>query len=228
MIRELHYGIILVTLIAIIGIVSVKVISGNTNKRLEARADSLELASAATDVLVNQVRERAAIDSARADSVEAENAALRRDLTAARNRSARVIIRVDSIRATIDEDTLTAGVRTFLEAQREVCKACAEERGLEQRRADKAESELSRIRPRFDSSRLLLFQVQAERDTALALVGDYQNQLDPGFFRQFFQDLPQKAACAGAGAVIAEINNGKALTGAAIALGVCLAMEAIF
>lgn len=226
MIRELRYGIVLVAIIIVVGLAS-KIIDRRALAELRVRSDSLKLTAAATDVLVDQVRQRAAADSTRADSVEAANAALRRDLTAARNRSARVIVRVDSVRATIDEDTLTAGLRTLLAAEREVCKACAEERGLEQRRADKAESELNRIQPRFNSSRLLLFRVQAERDTALALVGDYQRQLNPGLFRRLFKDLPQKAACAAGGAAVAAINDGDVLLGAGIGLVACLVVEAM-
>lgn len=184
--------------------------------------------AAAADVLIGQVRQQAAADSTRADSVEVVNAALRRDIVTARRRSARVIVRVDSVRATIDEDTLTTGLQTLLAAEREVCKACAAERDLERIRADKSESELRRIQPRFTSTRLLLFRVQAQRDSALALAGDAIAAASPNFFAKLFQDIPQKLACAVGGAIVAEVNDGKALTGAAIALGVCLAMEAIF
>jgi hypothetical protein len=62
----------------------------------------------------------------------------------------------------------------------------------------------------------------------LALSSDAIAAASPNFFRDLFKDIPRKLACAGAGAVVAEINNGKALTGAAVALVICLAGEALF
>ena len=227
MIRELRYGIVLVAIIIVVGLTS-KIFDIRTNKKLEARADSLELGSAVTDVLIDQLRQQVANDSTQAVADSIEKIVLRRDLTAARNRSARVIIRVDSVRATINEDTLTAGVQVLLTAEREVCKACAVELDLEKRRADKAESELNRIWPRFESSQLLLFRVQGERDSALDLVSDYQRQLNPGFFRRFFKDLPQKAACGAGGAAVAAFNDGDVLLGAGIGLVACLVVKAVF
>lgn len=227
MIRQLHYGIVLVAMIIVVGLTS-KIVDSRTNKKLEARADSLELGSAVTDVLIDQLRQQVADDSTNADSVTAMYVALRDSITNAQETTATAIVRVVAVRSTIDEDTLTAGLRTLLTAEREVCKACAVERGLEKRRADKAESELSRIRPRFESSQLLLFRVQGERDSALKLVSDYQRVVDPGFFRRFFKDLPQKAACAGGGAAVAAFNDGDVLLGAGIGLAACLVVEAVF
>ncbi len=205
-----------------------KLFSTRVVDELKERLSVQSVEAAATDVLIGQIRQRAANDSMRAVADSIEKAHLRRDIVTARRRSVRATVRLDSIAATINEDTLTTGVQDLLAGQREVCKACAEERDLERTRADKAESELSRIGPRFESNRLLLYRVQAQRDSALVLAGDAISAASPSFFRDLFKDIPRKLACAGGGAVVAEVNNGKALTGAAIALGLCLAMEAIF
>ncbi|KKK58842.1 hypothetical protein LCGC14_3040390, partial [marine sediment metagenome] len=74
----------------------------------------------------------------------------------------------------------------------------------------------------------LIRAVRAERDSAMVIIAGHEKRLEFNFFRSLFQDLPRKAACAVGGSIVAELNNGKALTGAAIALGVCLAVEAIF
>ncbi len=205
-----------------------KFFDGRTIDQLKDRLSVQKVEAAATDVLIDRVRRQAATDSANADSVVGMYAALRDSLTDARETTSTAIVRVVTVRSTINEDTLTAGLRTLLAAEREVCNACAAERNLERTRADKAESDLRLIRPRLDSARKLLFAVRAERDRALDLSGDAIAATSPNFFSKLFQDLPRKAACAGAGAIVAEVNDGKALTGAAIALGVCLAFEALF
>lgn len=79
----------------------------------------------------------------------------------------------------------------------------------------------------LNSSRLLVFQLQTERDSALDLIGDYQRQLNPGFFRRLFKDLPQKMACGAGGAAVAAFNDGDVLLGAGIGLVACVLVGAI-
>ena len=194
---------------------------------LEAQLDSVKLSSAATDVLIGQVREDAASDAARADSVEVVIEAIRRDLTQARARSARVIVRVDSARATVDEDTLSAGLRNLLMIEREVAESYRVGWGLERRLREEAEAELTRIRPILDRTRLLLFTVQSQRDTALAIGTSLLAQVNPGFWGSLWADLPQKAACGAGGAAVAALNEGDAFLGAGIGVAVCIFVGAI-
>ena len=228
MIREIRFAIILTAVVMAIATIGISFFAQRAVKTLRAQTDSLKLTAAATDVLVDQVRQQAAQDSVRADSVELAYAALMIDLDAARRRTARVIIRVDSVRLTVDEDTLTAGLQALLAAERAVCEACAAERDLERIRANSDEEALRRIRPLFNDTRLLLFTLQRERDSAFTIIGGYQNQLDPSLFRRFFRDLPQKVACAASGAAVAALNDGDALVGADIGLAGCILIDAIF
>ena len=223
----MNRGIVIVTIVAgFLGILSIR--SRLQVDGLEAQLNSVKLSSAATDVLVAQVRQDAASDSARADSVEAVLRVIRRDLTQARARSARVIIRVDSVRLTMDEDTLTAGVRNLLAAERAVCEACAAERDLERRRADVAETENRLIGPQLDASRLLVYDLQAQRDTALAIGTSLMAQINPGFWRGLFLDLPEIGAGAAAGAAVATLNDGDVLLGAGIGAAVALVFKQVF
>ena len=166
-------------------------------------------------------------DSVARDSLELVNATLRLNLQRAQTQTVRIVQVRDSARATIEEDTLSAGLRNLLSIEREVAESFRIERDLKRELREGAEQQIATLLERQRALRILLLDVTAQRDSALVLVGDAIDAVSPNFFRDLFKDIPRKLACGGAGAIVAEINNGKALTGAAIALGICLAVEAI-
>ncbi len=225
--RDLLVAIILIVVLAVAALAS-KLIDKSAIDDLKERLTTQTVEAAATDVLVDQMSRQATADSVRTDSVEAVVEELRRDIAQAGARSAVIVARVDSIAATIDEDTLTLGLQALLTAQRDLCAACAEERDLERRRANLAESEAARIGPRLADARLLVLDLQTQRDSALALAGDAVDRLSPSWFKLLLQDLPQKAACAAGGAAVATYNEGQILLGAGIGLAACLVVTAVF
>ena len=222
-------------LVIVIATISVLILAGVSRfldareiKDLKDRLSAQQIEAAATDVLIEQVRQQAAADSANRDSVTGMYAALRDSLTEAGEATTAATVRVEAVRATIDEEALTPKVRELLAAERAVCTACAKERDIARTLADSLESDLRLIRPRLDAARTLLFKVQGERDDALELSGDAIERLQPNFFQVLFGEIPQMMACAGGGALAATIYDGNALVGAGIGLAACLIKEAIF
>lgn len=84
-----------------------------------------------------------------------------------------------------------------------------------------------RIGPQLDASRRLVFDLQAQRDSALVVGRALLAQVRPGFWRGLWADLPQKIACGAGGAVVAAFNEGDVMLGAGIGVAVCMAVKAI-
>ncbi len=152
---------------------------------------------------------------------------LRSDLRTAQTRTVRIVEVRDSARATIQEDTLSAGLRNLLELERGVATSFRVERDLERELRERAEVQIAKLVDRQRALRILLLDVTAQRDSALVLVGDAIAAASPSFFAKLFQDIPRKLACAGAGVTVASINDGDLLVGAGIGLAACLLVEAI-
>ncbi len=205
-----------------------KFFDGRKIQDLRERQTVLQVTASASDerqaVLIAQL----ATDSVARDSLEQLNLELRHDLQRAQTQRVRIVQVRDSARATIEEDTLSAGLRNLLSIERGVAESFRVERDLERGLKEGAERQIAQLLERQRALRLLLLDVTAQRDSALALSSDAIDAASPNFFRDLFKDIPRKLACAGAGAIVAEINNGKALTGAAVALVICLAGEALF
>jgi len=201
-----------------------KALDGRRIRDLRDRATQLRLAAVLADQRAAQLDAQHIQDSIRfADSM----AVMTEALITARSRSVRVIQVRDSVRATVDEDTLSAGLRNLLAVEREATLA-------ETDRADLAEAALrlaqARIGELVESQRQLRLQlltIVAQRDSALNLAGEAIDAASPSFLRDLFQDLPRKAACAAGGAVSAEVAGGKPLLGGAIGLAACLIVEAV-
>ncbi len=183
-----------------------------------------------TAAIRSNVRQAALMAQLASDSVAfaADTAALHKQLRTRQTQTVRIVQVRDAARATIDPDTLSAGLRNLLMLERNVAESFRSERDLERQLRESAERQIATLLERQRALRILLLDVTAQRDSALALSSDAIALVSPSFFRDLFKDIPRKLACAGGGAIVAEFNNGKALTGAAIALGVCLAAEAIF
>ncbi len=220
-------AIVIVTVVAIAAIAA-KTLDSLEKTRLETTADSLGRVAAASDVLVAQIRAQAAIDASRADSMVAVVEAIERDLAAANARTAQVVVRVDSARATVDEDTLSVGLRGLLAVERLMAASHRSERDLERDLRQVVEGELARCRPILAATQVLLVQVQGERDAFQAALEDALDQLQPGFWRGLLLDLPEIGGAAGAGAVVAALNDGDVLLGAGIGAAAALAIKAVF
>lgn len=219
-------------LMAVIGLLVLAMVLTSIASRyeidgLETQLDSIGLVSAATDVLISQVRQDAASDSVRADSVEAVLEAVRSRLQVAQTVARAAVVRRDSAWATVDPDTLDPGCRNLLALERGVAESEHVELDLERQLRISAEAELARIRPILDTTRLLLFAVQAERDSSLAVGRALLAQLNPGFWRGLLADLPEKVACGAGGATVAAFNDGDVMLGAGIGLAVCLVVGAV-
>ena len=165
-----------------------------------------------------------------ADSIAYADAigTLHSDLDTAQTRTVRIVQARDLASATIDPDTLSAGLRNLLDLERGVAESFRAELFIERELRKMAETQVAQLLKRQRALRLLVLDLQAQRDSALALAGDAIDAAAPSFFRSLFEDLPRKAACAGAGAVVAQLNDGKVLVGAVVALGICLAVGGIF
>ena len=204
-----------------------KYLDSRTIRDLRDREMALHFTANESDKRQAVLMAQLATDSVVRDSLAWFNKRLRLDLEHAKTQRVRIVHVRDSIRATIDEDTLSAGYRNLLAVEREMA-------AIETVRADLAESLLRRVEQqnatlleRQRALRLLVLDLQAQRDSALALVGDAIDAAAPSFFRSLFEDLPRKAACAVGGMVVAELNDGQVLVGAVVALGVCLAVGEI-
>ncbi len=227
MTRNMMALIVLAVLVLLIGAGVSKYLDSRTIDALEVAATSLRLHISATDVRL----EAYSLDSARfqtvRDSFRARESSLRADLKTAEGRTTVTIVSRDSARATIEIDTLTPQLRNMIVLEREAAVTFRVERDILARRVRNLEA-ISVI----DSTELaqlgaLIRAVRAERDSAMTIIAGHEARLEFNFFRSLFQDLPRKAACAGGGAVVAEVNKGEVLTGAAIGLGVCLFVEMV-
>ena len=205
-----------------------KFFDGRTKDALRAEADSLRLHITGTDVRLEAYSGDSARFETERQQFRALESSLRSDLRSAKGRTRVVIVSRDSAFATIDIDTLSAGLRNLLAIQREVAVSFRRERDILARRVRNLKARSVTDSTELVQLGVLIEAVRAERDSAMIIIAGHEKRLEFNFFRSLFQDLPRKAACAGAGAIVAEVNNGKALTGAAIALGVCLAVGAIF
>ncbi len=228
MTRNLMALIVLAVLVLIVGAGVSKYLDSRTIKDLRKRETTLQVVAGESDKRQAVLMAELAADSVARDSLEELNLELRRDLQRAETRTVRIVHVRDSARATIQEDTLSAGLRNLLELERDVAESFRVERDLERELRKMAEVQVAQLLKRQRALRLLVLDLRAQRDSALVLASDAIAAASPNFFRRLFQDLPRKAACTVGGSIVAEMNDGKALTGAAIALGVCLAFEAIF
>jgi hypothetical protein len=222
-------NIIMLIVAAVIGLLVFggvsKYFDSRTIADLRERETAQQLTARVSDERQAVLMAQLAADSIARDSLEQLNTVL---LQRARTRTVRIVQVRDSTRATIEEDTLSAGLRNLLTLERNVAESFRVERDLERGLRESAGRQIAQLLERQRALRILLLDVTAQRDSALALSSDAIAAASPNFFRDLFKDIPRKLACAGAGAVVAEINNGKALTGAAVALVICLAGEALF
>ncbi len=204
-----------------------KFFDGRTISSLEAAGDSLRLRIAATNVRLDAY----SADSTRflvvRDSFELLSASLRADLKSARGRTRVVVVTRDSARATIDVDTLSAGLRNLLAIEREAAKSFETERDLERELREKTQAQLARTSARLREAQGLLWTVMAQRDSAMSIVAGHEKRLGWSFAK-LFQDIPRKLGCSAGGAIVAELNDGEVLLGAAIGLAACLIAEGIF
>ena len=157
----------------------------------------------------------------------ADTTALHKQLRTRRTQTAETVQVRDLAAATIDLDTLSAGLRNLLTLERGVAESFRVERDLERELKEGAERQIATLLERQRALRILLLDVTAQRDSALVLVGDAIDAASPSFFRDLFKDIPRKLACAGAGGIVAEVNEGEVLLGAVIGLATCLVVEAI-
>ena len=194
---------------------------------LRDRETAQHIAAKVSDERQATLMAQLATDSAVRDSLERFNVQLRLDLQRAQTRTVRIVQVRDSARATIQEDTLSAGLRNLLELERNVAESFRVERDLERELKEGAEQQIATFLERQRALRILLLDVTAQRDSALTLVGDAIAAASPSFFSKLFQDLPRKAACTGAGAIVAQVNEGEVLLGAVIGLATCLVVEGI-
>ena len=204
-----------------------KYLDSRTIDRLEAAASSLRLRISTTNARLKTY----SVDSARFETerqqFHALEAALRADLNSARGRTRVVTESRDSAFATIDVDTLSAGLRNLLAIQREVAKSFKAERDLERELREKVLAQLARTVVRLRKAEVLLSTVIAQRDSAVSIIAGHEKRLEFNFFRNLFQDIPRKLACAAGGSIVAEINEGDVLLGAVIGLATCLIVGGI-
>ena len=153
---------------------------------------------------------------------------LRGDLDTAQTRTVRIVQARDLASATIDPDTLSAGLRNLLDLERGVAESFRAELFIERELRKMAEVQVAQLLKRQRALQLLVLDLQAQRDSALALAGDAIDAAAPSFFRNLFQDIPRKLACAAGGSIVAEVNKGEVFLGAVIGLAACLTVEAIF
>ncbi|MCH8937764.1 MAG: hypothetical protein IIB90_18815 [Gemmatimonadetes bacterium] len=205
-----------------------KYLDSRTIRDLRDREMALHFTANESDKRQATLMAQLATDSVVRDSLARFNKRLRLDLEHAKTQRVRIVHVRDSIRATIDEDTLSAGLRNRLDLERGVAESFRAELFIERELRKMAEVQVAQLLKRQRALQLLVLDLQAQRDSALSLAGDAIDAAAPSFFRSLFEDLPRKAACAGAGAVVAELNNGQVLVGAVVALGVCLAVGGIF
>ena len=194
---------------------------------LRDRETAQQIAAQVSDERNAVLMAQLATDSVARDSLELLNVELRRDLQRARSQRVSIVQVRDSARATIEEDTLSAGLRNLLSIEREVAESFRGERDLERELKEGAEQQIATLLERQRALRILLLDVTAQRDSALVLVGDAIDAVTPNFFAKLFQDIPRKLACAGAGATAAAFNDGDVLLGAGIGLATCLVVEGI-
>ena len=205
-----------------------KYLDSRTIRDLRDREMALHFTANESDKRQAVLMAQLATDSVVRDSLARFNKRLRLDLERAKTQRVRIVRVRDSIRATIDVDTLSPGVRNLLGLVRGVAESNRVGWDLERELRKMAEVQVAQLLKRQRALQLLVLDLQAQRDSALSLAGDAIDAAAPSFFRSLFQDLPRKAACAGAGGVVAQLNDGKVLVGAVVALGVCLAVGGIF
>lgn len=224
MTRNVMALIILAVLVLIIGSGVSKYLDGRTIQKLRDRETAQQFAARESDKRQAVLMAQLATDSVVRDSLERFNVQLRQQ---AQTQRVRVVHVRDSVRATIQEDTLSAGLRNLLSIEREVAASFRIERDLERGLREGAEAQVAILTTRQRALRLLLLDLRAQRDSALVLAGDAIAAASPSFFRRLFQDLPRKAACAVGGSIVAEMNDGNVPLGAMIGLGACLLVEGI-
>ncbi len=224
-------NVMMAIVIAVIGLL----VFAGVSKFFDARkidaltdaGDSLRLHIAGTDVRLDAYSADSVEFEAKREEFRALESALRADLKTAEGRTQVVVVSRDSARVTIDIDTLTAPLRNLLNLERKAAVSYRRERDILARRVRNLEAKTVVDSTELAQLGALIRTVRAERDSAMTIIAGHEGWLGWSFAK-LFQDIPRKLACAGGGAIVAEVNNGKALTGAAIALGVCLAVEAIF
>ena len=204
-----------------------KYLSNRTIDRLKDRLATQEIAAIKTDARQDVLMAQLATDSVVRDSLTQFNVQLRSDLEHAKTQRVRIVHVRDSIRGTINEDTLTAGLRNLLDLERGVAESFRAEPFIERELRKMAEVQVAQLLKRQRALQLLVLDLQAQRDSALSLAGDAIDAAAPSFFRSLFQDLPRKAACAAGGAIVAEVNDGEVLHGAVIGLATCLVVSGI-
>ena len=201
-----------------------KYFSNRTIDRLKDRLATQEIAAIKTDARQATLMAQIVADSiAHADAIST----LRSDLDTAQTRTVRIVQARDLASATIDPDTLSAGLRNLLDLERGVAESFRAELFIERELRKMAEVQVAQLLKRQRALQLLVLDLQAQRDSALSLAGDAIDAAAPSFFRSLFQDLPRKAACAAGGAIVAEVNKGEVLLGAVIGLATCLVVSGI-
>ena len=213
--------------ILVLGSLLSKYLDSRTIRDLRDREMALHFTANESDKRQAVLMAQLATDSVVRDSLARFNKRLRLDLEHAKTQRVRIVRVRDSIRATINEDTLSAGLRNLLDLERGVAESFRAELFIERELRKMAEVQVTQLLNRQRALQLLVLDLQAQRDSALSLAGDAIDAAAPSFFRSLFQDLPRKAACAAGGAIVAEVNNGEVLLGAVIGLATCLVVGGI-
>lgn len=216
--------------VVIFGVVQVvQAIDARKYDVLEETTDSLLLVAAATDVRVAAADARHLADSIWKDSIRVVEAGLLDALAAREREGRRNRASLDSARATINEDTLSAGLRNLLLAERTMAESwrmqlvTVRDSVMPIVRVQLARAEAAR-----DSLRVLVLTLVPERDAALEIIAGYQAQLDFNLWRWIGDEIPTLLACAAGGAIASVVGDGDAIVGAGIGVGSCVVVRAVF
>ena len=221
-----------VTVVVILGLFAITKLSGLASDAADAelldRVDSLRTEAAKTDLVIAAAAAREITDSIWRDSATALVAELG-DSLRGRERVTRALRgRLDSARATVDEDTLSAGLRALLAIEREVADGFRVERDLGAQILATTRAQLFREEAaRVELSRLVVTLV-AERDTALAVIATFEQRIEFNLWRWLGAEIPTIVGCAAGGAIASAIAKGDLLVGAGVGAGSCVLVRAVF
>ncbi len=219
-------SLVLLGCLLFIGLGVWKYLDSRTIDKLQAAADSLRLEISATDVRLEAYSADSTRFQAVRDSFQVLSDSLQADLERAKGRTRVVIVSRDSARATIDLDTLTAPLRNLLTLERKAAVSFRRERDILARRVGNLEARSAIDSTELAQLNVLIRAVRAERDGAMSIIAGHEKRIGWSFAK-LFQDIPRKLACAGGGAIVAEVNDGNVLLGAVIGLATCLTIGAI-
>ena len=222
---KLGLALAAVVALMVIGFSAVARRVDDTDRRI--RSEALEVRVRATDVTLDAFRVRAGQDSTRIAWLQSDIMRLEEEADVAHYSTLEALATLESTRAGVQEDTLAPALRQLLGAERDVAQSYRRELGVAIQARAASDSIVQIESARAEEAVSLLWDVRAERDSALTLLADYRRSIEFSISRLLFRDFPRKAACAGGGAAVAAINKGDVLLGAGVGLAACLVMESI-